>query len=209
MKKLDYSLYLVTDRNLLCDNSLEKAVEDSILGGVTIVQLREKSVSTLEFYNIAVKIKAVTDKYKVPLIIDDRLDIALAMDAAGVHVGQSDMPAHIARGLIGKDRILGVSVHNVEEALKAERAGADYVGSGAVFPTGTKKDVVEVSIEELKRIKEEISIPVVAIGGISEDNAYKLSCAGIDGIAVVSAIIAKVDTKAAAENLKRHLSWIK
>lgn len=202
MKYINYSLYLVTERSLLQDIELEEAVEEAILGGTTLVQLREKNISTMEFYKIAVDIKKVTDKYNVPLIIDDRLDIALAVDAAGIHVGQSDMPCDIARKLVGKDKIVGVSAGSVEEALKAQKDGADYLGVGAVFPTGTKKDATDVSIETLKEIIQKVDIPVVAIGGVSQDNVDKLADTGIDGISVISAILGKKDVRKAAKELK-------
>ena len=165
--RVDYTLYLVTDRSMLSGMTLEEAVEQAILGGVTLVQLREKDVSTLEFYNIALKLKNITDKYHIPLIINDRLDIMLAVGAAGLHVGQDDMPAKIARELIGKDKILGVSASTVDEAIKAEKDGADYIGVGAIFETGTKRDVEHVSIPQLKEIAGRVGIPVVAIGGIN------------------------------------------
>ncbi|MGH4123672.1 MAG: thiamine phosphate synthase [Clostridium sp.] len=198
---IDYSLYLVTDRDVLVNTDIYTDVEQAIKGGVTLVQIREKKVGTLEFYNIAVKIKCITDKYKVPLIINDRLDIAQAIDAAGVHLGQSDMPADIARCLLGNNKIIGVSTSTLEEAKKAERQGADYVGVGAMFPTTTKDDASAVSVACLKEIKEGISIPVVAIGGISEKNVALLKPANIDGIAVVSAILSKKSVKIAAEKL--------
>ena len=198
---IDYSLYLCTDRDVLVDTDIYTGVEEAIKGGVTVVQIREKSLGTLEFYNIAIKIKSITDKYKVPLIINDRIDIAQAIDAAGVHLGQSDMPADIARSIIGNNKILGVSATNLEEAQKAERQGADYVGVGAMFPTTTKDDARAVSVQCLKEIKESISIPVVAIGGINEENVTLLKPANIDGIAVVSDILGKKSIKAAAEKL--------
>ena len=138
--KINYSIYLLTDREMLVDTDIYTAVEESIKGGTTLVQLREKDISTLEFYNTASKVKAVTDKYNVPLIINDRIDIALSIDAAGVHLGQSDMPASIARGIIGNDKIVGISTSTLEEAIEAEKEGADYVGVGAMFPTTTKDD---------------------------------------------------------------------
>ena len=198
---LNYSLYLVTDRDVLVDTDIFVAVEEAIKGGVTLVQLREKSLSTLEFYNIAVKIKIITDKYKIPLIINDRIDIALAIDAAGVHLGQSDMPAGLARSIIGNNKIIGISTTSLKEAQKAEKEGADYVGVGAMFPTTTKGDAKAVSVLCLKEIKEGISIPVVAIGGITQNNFELLKIANIDGIAVVSDILGKKCIKAAAEKL--------
>lgn len=198
---IDYSLYLVTDRDVLENTDIYAEVEQAIKGGVTLVQIREKSMGTLEFYNLAVKIKCITDKYKIPLIINDRLDIAQAIDAAGVHLGQDDMPAHVARDILGSNKIIGVSTATLEEAIKAESQGADYVGVGAMFPTTTKDDASAVTINCLKEIKKGISIPVIAIGGISEKNVALLKPASIDGIAVVSAILGKRSVKAAAEKL--------
>jgi thiamine-phosphate pyrophosphorylase len=198
---IDYSLYLVTDRDVLLDTDIYTAVEEAIKGGVTVVQIREKSLSTLEFYNIAVKIKSITDKYKIPLIINDRIDIAQAIDAAGVHLGQSDMPMSIARCILGDNKIIGVSTSTLEEAQKAEAEGADYVGVGAMFPTTTKDDAKAVSVQVLKEIKEGIAIPVVAIGGINEKNVALLKIANIDGIAVVSDILGKKSIKEAAQKL--------
>jgi thiamine-phosphate pyrophosphorylase len=205
VNKIDYKLYLVTDRDVLKGRDLTKAVEDSILGGATIVQLREKNVTSREFYAIAEKIKAITDKYNVPLIINDRLDIALAVGACGVHIGQSDMPCIIARQVLGKDKIIGVSVHTLEEALEAEKDGADYLGCGAVFSTSTKKDATDVSYDELKEIKARVKIPVVAIGGINEKNLAQLKYTNIDGVAIVSAILGKENIKEATENLKGNI----
>lgn len=182
---------------------LETAVEQAILGGCTIVQLREKDCSTLDFYNTAVKIKEVTSHYNVPLIINDRIDIALAVDADGVHVGQSDIPAKIARKLIGSDKILGVSAANLEEAIKAQKDGADYIGVGAMFSTLTKTDAKLTSIDELKEIRKHISIPIVVIGGINKNTIPKFHGINIDGIAVVSAIISQPNIKEASQELKR------
>ena len=198
---VDYSLYLVTDRDVLVDTDIYTAVEEAIKGGVTVVQIREKSVGTLEFYNIAVKIKTITDKYKIPLIINDRIDIAQAIDAAGVHLGQSDMPMGIARRILGDNKIIGVSTSRVMQAQRAMTQGADYVGVGAMFPTTTKGDADAVSVKVLKDIKEGISIPVVAIGGINEKNVDLLKIANIDGIAVVSDILGKKSIKEAAQKL--------
>ncbi|MCB2357501.1 thiamine phosphate synthase [Clostridium estertheticum] len=199
--KINYSLYLLTDREMLVDTDIYTAVEESIKGGATLVQLREKDISTLEFYNIASKIKKVTDKYNVPLIINDRIDIALAIDAAGVHLGQSDMPASIARSIIGNNKIIGISTSTVEEAREAEKEGADYVGVGAMFPTTTKYDASAVSVNCLKEIKDNISIPVVAIGGITHKNVDLLKEANIDGVAVISDILAKKYIKEATEKI--------
>lgn len=197
----NYSLYLVTDRSLLKGRSLVELIEKSILGGVSIVQLREKDTSSLEFYNIAKEVKSITDKYNVPLIINDRIDIALAINASGVHIGQSDIPCSIARKILPKDMIIGVSAHNLEEALKAVEDGADYLGCGAIFSTSTKKDVTSLSYEGLKEITSHINIPIVAIGGINENNIMNLKGSGINGVAVVSAILGKEEVKKASENL--------
>lgn len=198
---IDYTLYLVTDRDVLKGRDLCEAIEQSIKGGVTLVQLREKDISSLDFYNLAVSVKKITDKYNVPLIINDRIDIALAVDAAGVHVGQSDIPANVARKIIGEDKILGISAATLEEAKLAEAEGADYLGIGAVFPTDTKKDARSVSIELLGEIKKSLTVPVVGIGGISQNNAELLKESKIDGIAVVSAILGKEDIEQAAKDM--------
>ncbi|MCB2291824.1 thiamine phosphate synthase [Clostridium sp. CS001] len=199
--KINYSLYLVTDRDVLVDVDIYTGVEEAIKGGVTVVQLREKKSGTLEFYNIAVEIKKITDKYNVPLIINDRIDIAQAIDAAGVHLGQSDMPMDIARSIMGNNKIIGVSTSTLEQAKNAEMQGADYVGVGAMFITTTKDDTRAVSIQSLKEIKEGVSIPVVAIGGINENNVDLLKIANVDGIAVVSDILGKRCIQVAAEKL--------
>ena len=204
MKKedIDYSVYLVTDRRNKTDEEFLNIIEEAIKGGTTIVQLREKTASTKEFYDLALKVKEITSRYDVPLLINDRIDIALAVDSEGVHIGQDDMPAGIAREIIGEDKILGVSASTVEEAKKAEIDSADYIGSGAVFPTATKDDADSVSEEELKEIVESIDIPVVAIGGITIENAHTLKASGIAGFSVVSAIMSAEDPKEASEKLK-------
>lgn len=202
MNNIDYSVYLVTDRGLLKGRKLTEVIEEAILGGTTIVQLREKLTSSLEFYEVAKEVKKITDKYNVPLIINDRIDIALAVDASGVHLGQSDIPCSIAKKILPKGKIVGVSAHNLKEAEQALKDGADYLGCGAVFNTSTKKDVTTLSYEGLKEITSNIDIPVVAIGGINEDNISTLKGSGINGVAVVSSIIGKENVKSAAENLK-------
>ena len=198
----EYTLYLVTDRGLMSTDTLSEAVEQAILGGCTMVQLREKTADSRAFYDEALRIKAVTDKYKVPLIINDRVDIALAVDAAGVHVGQSDLPADVVRRMIGPDKLVGVSVGSVAEAQKAKRDGADYLGIGAMFATDTKKDAEVVSFETLMRIRQEVELPNVVIGGINETTAPQFSKSVTDGLAVVSAIIAQPDIQAAARHLR-------
>lgn len=200
MKNLDLSLYLVTDKSDDVEKFLN-TIEEAIKGGVTVVQIREKTADTLDFYNLALKVKEITTKYNIPLIINDRVDIALAIDADGVHVGQSDMPCSITRKLIGENKILGVSAATVEEAEKAEKDGADYIGSGAVFPTQTKSDASSVSKKELKNIVDSIDIPVVAIGGITLDNASQLKDTGIAGLSVVSAIMSSENPKKSSEEL--------
>lgn len=200
MNNPNLKLYLVTDKSDDVDKFL-KTIEEGIKGGVTVVQIREKTADTLDFYKLALKVKQITTKYNVPLIINDRVDVALAIDADGVHVGQSDMPCDITRKLIGPDKILGVSAHNIEEAKKAEKDGADYLGSGAVFPTPTKDDANRITKEELKEIVESVNIPVVAIGGITIENADELTDTGIEGFSVVSAIMSSENPKKSAEEL--------
>ena len=198
----DYTLYLVTDRQLMSCDSLTEAVEQAILGGCTMIQLREKELSSLEFYNQAVAVKQVTDKYHIPLIINDRIDIAMAVQATGVHIGQHDLLAAAVRKVIGENILLGVSASSIAEAIQAQQDGADYLGVGAMFPTGTKTDADSVSMEELQKIRTAVSLPIVVIGGINKGNAGRFKPMGIDGLAVVSAIIALSDIKAAAAELK-------
>ena len=198
----DYTLYLVTDRQLMSCDSLTEAVEQAILGGCTMIQLREKELSSLESYNQAVAVKQVTDKYHIPLIINDRIDIAMAVQATGVHIGQHDLPAAAVRKVIGENMLLGVSASSIAEAIQAQQDGADYLGVGAMFPTGTKTDADSVSMEELQKIRAAVSLPIVVIGGINKGNAGRFKPMGIDGLAVVSAIIAQSDIKAAAAELK-------
>lgn len=200
--KPDYSLYLVTDRMRMSTRTLGEAVEQAVIGGCTLVQLREKEIPALDFYMLALEIKKITDRYGIPLIINDRIDIAMAAGAAGVHIGQQDIPADIARKVIGRDMLLGVSVGSVAEAIDAVKAGADYLGVGAMFPTGTKPDAGFVSMEELGRIRKAVDIPIVVIGGISKENAMLFRPMGVDGLAVVSAVIAQPDIKASAADLK-------
>ncbi len=202
----DLTLYLVTDPS--AGEKTEEIVKEAVAGGVTMVQLREKTAGSLSFYERALRLKRVTRKAGVPLIINDRTDIMLAADADGLHVGQSDLPAAVTRRLIGPDKILGVSAHTVEEAVRAEKDGADYLGVGAVFPTATKKDAESVSYETLKEICETVSIPVVAIGGIGEHNIGKLVGSGIRGIAVVSAIMNAENPEKQSYILKNEINQI-
>lgn len=195
-------LYAVTDRKWLQDGqTLAGQVEQAILGGVTVVQLREKHASAAEFLAIAQEVKQVTDRYQVPLIINDNLEVALAVDAAGIHVGQEDLAAAAVRQKIGDKKIVGVSAQTVEQALAAEQAGADYLGVGAVFPTSSKDDAVEVDFATLQAICQAVQIPVVAIGGITVQNMTALQGSGIVGVAVISAIFGKPDVKKAAQDL--------
>ena len=199
--KINYNLYLVTDRTILGSKDLCNSIEQAIQGGTSIIQLREKNITSIKFYNIAKEVKKITSKYNVPLIINDRLDIALAVDADGIHIGPEDLPVKVVRKIMGEDKIIGASTCNIKEALEAEEAGADYLGVGAIFPTKTKKNTEDVSIEDLKNIKASVNIPVVAIGGINEKNASIVMEAKIDGIAVVSAILNKSDIFESAKNL--------
>ena len=200
--KKDMLLYAVTDRHWLNGRKLIDVVRESLDGGVTMLQLREKTLDEAHFLEEAKELQALCRDRHVPFIVNDNVDIALAMGADGVHVGQSDMEALKVREKLGPDKILGVSAGTVEQAIKAEQQGADYLGVGAVFPTGSKDDAKEVSHETLKAICEAVSIPVVAIGGISKSNVHKLSGSGICGVAVISAIYAAADIKAAAAELK-------
>lgn len=195
-------LYAVTDRAWLGGRTLASCVENAVLGGATMVQLREKNMTDEQFLDEAKVIKKITDRLNVPLIINDNVNVAVAVGADGVHVGQSDMRAVNVRERLGSGRIIGVSAHTVEEAVEAEKAGADYLGVGAVFSTSTKKDAENVSLEEMRRIAESVSIPIAAIGGISEDNAGRLAGCGLAGIAVVSCIFAKDDIFGAAKKMR-------
>lgn len=199
---VDYSLYLVTDRGILKGRDLMKSVEEAIKGGVTLVQLREKDISSLDFYNIALKLKKLVNSYNVPLIINDRLDIALAVDAEGLHIGQQDLPIEVARKLLGPGKILGYSASTLEEAVHGDKNGADYLGVGAVYATGSKSDAGEpIGIEKLREIKEKVSIPVVGIGGIGLSNIEEVKTTGIDGISLISAILGSQDIEGTSRNL--------
>ena len=208
MRKIDYRLYLGTDRKQPAPGTFEKVVEEALKGGVTLVQLREKEGDTGLLYERAVKLKQITKAYHVPLIIDDRIDIMMAADADGVHLGQSDMPAALARKLIGADKIMGVSAGTLEEAVKAEKDGADYLGVGAMFPTATKKDADITTPETLRKIMDTVHIPVVTIGGMNERTIPLFKGYGLSGFAVVSAIMASREPEKAAKNLKRIIDDI-
>ncbi len=202
--KIDYTLYLVTDSHIVNRQELYKRVEQAILGGCTMVQLREKDISSLDFYRQALELKQITEKYRVPLIINDRVDIALAVKAAGVHIGQNDIPVSVVKDIIGRNMLLGVSVTSLNEAEQAVKDGANYLGVGAIFPTKTKKDAVLVPMGELKKIRQTIKLPIVVIGGINKENAKIFAAMGIDGLAVISAIIAQPDSREAALEIREE-----
>lgn len=200
--KKDLLLYAVTDRSWLNGQTLYEQVEQALKGGVSFLQLREKELEEQAFLEEAKVIQELCKKYQVPFLINDNVELAASIGADGVHVGQSDMVAGAAREKLGPDRIIGVSARTVEEALEAQRQGADYLGVGAVFPTGSKADAVEVDHQVLKEICSAVEIPVIAIGGIGRDNVDQLKGSGICGIAVISAIFAQNDIEAAARELR-------
>ena len=195
--------YAITDRTWLNGRSLKDVVEESIKGGVTFLQVREKNVSDDEFIKRAKEIKEITDKYKIPLVINDNVKVAAEIGADGVHVGQDDAKMPEVKKIMGEGKIVGVSVGNLEEALLAQREGADYLGVGAMFNTSTKTDAKSVSFETLKEICDNVDIPVVAIGGISEDNLLQLKGTNVDGACVISAIYSKEDIFSASSNLRK------
>ncbi len=200
---IDYRLYMVTDRNLMSSPTIEKNVEDACKGGVTLVQLREKNVDTSKFLDIAKSVKQITDAYGVALIINDNVEVALETDAAGVHVGQDDMPASMVRELVGSSKIVGVSVSNVDEAIRAEQDGADYLGIGAMSFTSTKPDAKVVGIDMVPKILDAVHIPSVVIGGINERTIPHFAGMDLAGFSVVSAIVAAEDVEGAAFRLRR------
>ncbi|MGD9567916.1 MAG: thiamine phosphate synthase [Sedimentibacter sp.] len=194
-------LYAITDSSWLKGKTLPEAVEEAILGGATFIQLREKNLSYEEFLKTAREVKSVTDKYNIPFVINDNVDVAVQVDADGAHIGQSDEEIKTAREKLGPHKIIGLSARTVKEAVKAEQSGADYIGVGAIFNTSTKLDAHTVSFETLKEICKTVNIPVVAIGGISKDNVLELTGTGIAGISVVSAIFAQDNMKFATTEL--------
>lgn len=208
IKKEDMRLYAVTDRTWLGERTLSEVVEEALQGGVTFLQLREKMLSDEEFLEEAEKIKKIAGKYHVPFIINDRVDIAKAVNADGVHVGQSDMELKEARRILGPDKIIGVSAHNVEEAVLAEKNGADYLGVGAFHDTSTKKDTHVVTRETYQAIRSAVSIPMVAIGGISMKNIRELEGYGVDGAAVVSAVFASENVREDCRILRAEIEEI-
>lgn len=203
MKPFDTSLYFITDSSAVCEEEFLCRVQQALKGGVTLLQLREKDKTTREYIDLAKKVHTITKKYNVPLIIDDRVDVAIAIDAEGVHLGQSDMPVDIARSILGKDKIIGATAKTVKQALAAYNQGADYLGVGAIYPTTTKVKTVLTSTETLADICKAVPIPVNAIGGLNKDNIDVLQGIDISGICVVSAIMKSPDPKEAAQQLKK------
>ena len=199
---VDYTLYLCTDSGLMSCKTVEESVELAILGGCSVVQLREKNASSLELFQLAKRVKQVTDKYSVPLIINDRLDICQAVDAAGVHLGQSDLPCRESRRILGADKLIGVSAALPEEAAKAQADGADYLGVGAVFTTSTKTNTRPVTPETIRAIRQAVTIPFVVIGGVNPQNITQLYGLGINGAAVISAVIEQPDITGAARVMR-------
>ena len=201
MKKFDTSLYFITDSTGFTEKEFLRRTEAALQGGVTLLQLREKDKSTREYIAIAQKVHEITRRYNVPLIIDDRVDVALAIEAEGVHVGASDMPVATARKLMGEDKIIGATAKTVPQALEAWQQGADYLGVGAIYPTTTKVKTVLTSTDTLRDICNAVPIPANAIGGLNQDNIDVLAGIPIGGICVVSAIMKAEDPKKAAEEL--------
>ena len=195
------TLYAVTDAAWTGDQTLIEQVREALEGGISFLQLREKKLSEEDFLKEAVEIKKLADQYKVPFVINDNIEIARKVNADGVHVGQDDMPVEEVRKLLGENKIIGVSAHNVEEAMKAEECGADYLGVGAVCATSTKSEATVVTMEEMSKICQSVSIPVVAIGGINKDTIMKLKGTGVDGVAVVSGIFGAKNIRKAAKEL--------
>lgn len=202
MKKLDLTLYFITDSTGLDENEFLKRTEEALQGGVTLLQLREKNKTTREYMALAQKVHELTRKYGVPLIIDDRLDVAMAVDAEGVHLGQSDLPVRVARELFGAKKIIGATAKTVEQAEEAYQQGADYLGVGAIYPTTTKVKTVLTSTKMLEKICRAVPVPVNAIGGLKKDNIDVLKGIPIAGICVVSAIMKADEPKEAARELK-------
>ncbi len=201
-KKLDLSLYLVTNSDSMTETEFLHKVELALQNGITCVQLREKEKSSLAFFSLAEKLRHLTKKYNTHFIINDRLDIALAVDADGVHLGQEDLPIYVARSILGKDKIIGATTKTLDQAKSAHEQGADYLGVGAIYPTTTKVKTVLTSVDTLKSICQNVNIPVVAIGGLNETNLDVLQNTGIYGICVVSAIMQSENVALTVKNLK-------
>lgn len=209
MKDFDISLYLVTDSSYHTEDRLLWSIKEACRGGVSLVQLREKDKEGAEYLKLATKVKAVTDRYRIPLIIDDRVDVALAVDAAGVHLGTRDIPVAAARKIMGKEKIIGATAKTVETAKKAYEDGADYLGTGAIFPTTTKVITIITEVSALNEICKVVPIPVVAIGGLNEENMEVLRGVPIAGVAVVSAIMKSQDPRETAKRLQKKLREIR
>lgn len=209
MKKLDTTLYFITDSTGFSEEEFLSRVEQALKGGVTLVQLREKNRTTREYISLAEKVHKITKEYNIPLIIDDRIDVAMAIDAEGVHLGQSDMPVDIARRIFGNDKIIGATAKTVPQALEAYKNGADNLGVGAIYPTTTKVKTVLTSVDTLKDIVKAVPIPVNAIGGLNKDNMYVLENTGIAGVCVVSAIMKADSPQQAAEEIKSKFLSLK
>jgi len=207
-KNIDYSLYLITNRYDSSDEQFLNIVFEACNSGVTLVQLREKDVTTKRYFDLAVAVKKITDKFKVPLIIDDRVDICLAVNAAGVHIGDNELPVKRVRQLIGKDKILGVSVKDVERAKESEAQGADYFGVGAIYPTKTKVITKHTTMATLKDIVYNVAIPVNAIGGIKEDNILSFKNTGISGVCMVSEIMQAENVRTKVTNCLKNVEQL-
>jgi len=209
MKNFDTTLYFITDSTGFSEEEFLCRVEQALKGGATLLQLREKDKTTREYISLAEKVHEITKKYNVPLIIDDRIDVAMAIDAEGVHLGQSDMPVDTARRILGEDKIIGATAKTVPQALEAYRNGADNLGVGAIYPTTTKVKTVLTSVDTLKSIVKAVPIPVNAIGGLNKDNMSVLKDTGISGVCVVSAIMKADNPQKASEEIKEKFLSLK
>jgi thiamine-phosphate pyrophosphorylase len=209
MSKVDLTLYLVTNSDGLSEEEFLNKTEEALKAGVTLLQLREKEREGRDFFELACKVNKIAKRYGVPLLIDDRLDIAMAADTAGVHLGRNDLPVREARKILGPDPIIGATAKTVEQALDAQEQGADYVGVGAIYPTTTKVKTILTSVDTLKDICRTVQIPAVAIGGLNSKNLDILRGAGMDGIAVVTAIMQAQDTGGAVRELLQAVRKIK
>lgn len=208
--EIDYSFYLCTESDMCYNHdSMYKKIEEAILGGVSFIQIREKNKSTVEILNIAQNVQRITNKHKIPLVINDRVDIALAINADGVHLGQDDMPCRIARKILGQNKIIGVSVHNLEEAYQAKLDGANYLGIGAMFESKTKPDAQIVDFKILKEIRDSIDLPIVVIGGINQSTIPLFKNINIDGFAMISPILKSDNVLTEAKNYKNLINQIK
>ncbi|MDE5945708.1 MAG: thiamine phosphate synthase [Oscillospiraceae bacterium] len=203
LSKENFILYAITDRSWLNGRTLENQIEDAIIGGATFIQLREKNLKYDDFLDEAIKVRKICNRYKIPFVIDDNVEIALKSGADGVHLGQNDMSIQEARNILGENKIIGATARTVQQAINAEKESANYIGSGAVFNTCTKTDTIPLSYENLCKICNSVSIPVIAIGGINSDNICLLKSSGISGIAVISAIFNSDNIKESAHSLKK------